>query len=291
MRHMETDLITKLAGVSRPWFWPVSAVPTYLGTVVAGGTWLPADTAAAALALLVISPLTWGAVLAQNDLHDLPSDSRNPRKATAPLVTGAISAERLARWYQLLALGALIAGVLIGGLYALGVATVLALGWAYSAPPLRLKTRPGADVAVNALVVGVLAPLGGWSISRSPDGFPWQMGLLGLLFTAALYLPSTVTDWAADRAAGDTTFAVRYGRRRTYRLGVALWAAALATSVLCATLDTFVPRTTRPYQLALVPVLLAAYAWLTRRPSIPRLACLAALFGVPTLGFLLAITG
>ena len=30
-----------LVAVSRPWFWPVSWVPAYLGTVLAGHAWLP----------------------------------------------------------------------------------------------------------------------------------------------------------------------------------------------------------------------------------------------------------
>src|SRR3954464_9383753 len=91
--------------VSRPWFWPVSWVPAYLGTVLAGHAWLPtrADAPRAVVALLVLGPLIWGAVLAQNDLHDLPSDRENPRKATAPLVTGLVSAGRLRVWYRVLA--------------------------------------------------------------------------------------------------------------------------------------------------------------------------------------------
>src|SRR5690242_473440 len=79
-----------LVAVSRPWFWPVSWVPAYMGTVLAGHAWFPAraDLPRAAVALLVLGPLIWGAVLAQNDLHDLPSDRANPRKATSPFVTG-----------------------------------------------------------------------------------------------------------------------------------------------------------------------------------------------------------
>ncbi|WP_203829115.1 UbiA family prenyltransferase [Actinoplanes palleronii] len=93
----------------------------------------------------------------------------------------------------------------------LGVAGVLVLGWAYSVPPLRLKTRPGWDVAVNALVVGLVSPAAGWAITRAPWEFPWQFGAIGVLFAAALYVPTTVTDLAADTSAGDTTFAVRFG--------------------------------------------------------------------------------
>jgi hypothetical protein len=73
----------------------------------------------------------------------------------------------------------------VGPLFVLGVAGVLLLGWAYSVPPLRLKTRAGWDVAVNAVVVGVVSPVAGWSITRDPWQFPWQFGLIGMLFAAA----------------------------------------------------------------------------------------------------------
>jgi 4-hydroxybenzoate polyprenyltransferase len=285
--------VAVLVSVSRPWFWPVSWVPAYLGTVLAGHAWLPAgaDAARAAVALLVLGPLIWGAVLAQNDLHDLPSDRDNPRKGTAPLVTGAISAGRLRVWYRGIAAAAVGAALFVGPLFVLGVAGVLLLGWAYSVPPLRLKTRPGWDVAVNALVVGVVSPAAGWSITRPPWEFPWQFGLIGLLFAAAVYVPTTVTDLAADSGAGDTTFAVRFGPRFAYRLGIALWASGLAVSLSCAWLDVVVPRSTLTPQLLMAPVLLGAYAVLTRRPTIPRLALLSVLFGVPTAGFALAYIG
>ena len=105
---------------------------------------------------------------------------------------------------------------------------------------------------------------------------------------AALYVPTTVTDRLADAGAGDTTFAVRFGARVAYRLGLALWSAALAVSLLCAALDVVVPRATLLPQVVMAPVLLAAYAVLTRRPSIPRLAAISVLFAIPTAGFVLA---
>jgi lycopene elongase/hydratase (dihydrobisanhydrobacterioruberin-forming) len=280
-----------LIAVSRPWFWPVSWVPAYLGTVLAGHTWLPAraDSFRAVVALLVLGPLIWGAVLAQNDRHDLASDRDNPRKATAPLVTGAVSAARLRSWYRGLALGALGAALLVGPLFVVGVAGVLLLGWAYSVPPLRLKTRPGWDVTVNALVVGLVSPVAGWSITRPPWEFPWQFGLIGVLFAAALYVPTTVTDRAADAGAGDTTFAVRFGADLAYRLGLALWGAALAVCLACAVFDVLVPRSTLLPQLMTAPLLLAAYAVLTRRPTIGKMAAVSIVFAIPTVGFILAV--
>lgn len=282
--------VAVILAVSRPWFWPVSWVPAYLGTVLAGHTWFPdsADVPRSLVALLVLGPLVWGAVLAQNDLHDLPSDRANPRKATAPLVTGAVSAARLRLWYRLIALAAVGAAFFVGPLFVLGVVGVLLLGRAYSVPPLRLKTRPGWDVAVNAVVVGLVSPAAGWSITREPWEFPWQIGLIGVLFAAALYVPTTVTDLAADTGAGDTTFAVRFGARLAYHLGLVLWGVGLGFSVLFAALDVVVPRATLVPQLVMVPVLFAAYAALTRRPTIPRMAVVSLLFGIPTVGFAMA---
>ncbi|MEU4621939.1 UbiA prenyltransferase family protein [Actinoplanes sp. NPDC023801] len=282
-----------LLAMSRPWFWPVSWVPAYLGTVLAGHSWLPdrADAPRAAVALLVLGPLIWAAVLAQNDLHDLRSDRDNPRKAAAPLVTGALSPARLRNWYRVAALACVGAAVYVGPLFVLGVAGVLALGWAYSVPPLRLKTRPGWDVAVNALVVGLVSPAAGWAITDPPWAFPWQFGLIGVLFAAALYVPTTVTDLAADSGAGDTTFAVRFGAPLAYRIGVGLWASALAVALLCAASDVVVPRSTLVPQLIAAPVLLAGYAMLTRHPSIPRMAAVSVLFAIPTAGFAYAYVG
>ena len=106
-----------------------------------------------------------------------------------------------------------------------------------------------------------------------------------MLFAAALYVPTTVTDRAADAGAGDTTFAVRFGAGAAYRLGVGLWVAALVVSLLGAAGHTLVPRSTLVPQVVMAPVLTGAYAALTRRPSIVRLAAVSLLFGIPTIGF------
>ena len=86
-----------LVAESRPWFWPVGWVPAYVGTVAAGGSWLPdrQGVLRALLALMILGPLVWGTVFVQNDLHDLPSDRANRRKATAPLVLGTLTARQL----------------------------------------------------------------------------------------------------------------------------------------------------------------------------------------------------
>lgn len=282
-----TTAVTVLRA-TRPWFWPLSWSGAYLGAVLATHSWLPftpAPTTSLAAAL-VLGPLVWGAVLTVNDLHDLPSDRRNPRKATAPLVTGALTAPDLIRWNRRCTLSALVLAAPVGPVFALGTAVVLLLGWMYSAPPLRLKARPGADVAINAAVVGVFGPAAGWCLFRPVTEYPPIMVLLGLLLGAALYLPTTVIDVAADLEAGDATSAVRWHPRACYRTGVALWTAAIALWLVCCHLNRLTPNQETPIQLVAAPILLATYAALAKTPSIARMAAVAAVFALPALDFL-----
>jgi chlorophyll synthase len=277
--------------LARPWFWPLGWGGAYLGSVLATGSWLPPAAAAPAsvAALLVLGPLVWTAVLAVNDRHDLPSDRRNPRKATAPLVTGALTPADLTRWYAGSAAAALAVAAVAGAVFVAGTALVLLLGHLYSAPPVRLKARPGADVAVNALVVGVLGPVAGWSLHRPVGEYPVVLAVLGLLLAAALYLPTTVLDADADRAAGDATSAVRWPASACYRAGLALWTAATVLWTFCLHAGVLVDRGSWTLQTVTAPVLVGAYAVCARRPTIARMAVVAAIFGLPAADFLFAV--
>jgi chlorophyll synthase len=274
--------------LTRPWFWPLSWGGAVVGAVLASHTWLPpVDAVPESLAVAtVLGPLVWGAVLTVNDLHDLPSDRQNPRKATAPLVTGALSAVDLARWHRRFALAAVAVALVVGPVFATGTAVVLLLGWLYSAPPIRLKARAGADVALNAVAVGVFGPLAGWCLYRPPAQYPIIMVILGLLLGGALYLPTTVIDVDADRIAGNRTAAVTWSPEVCYRIGVLLWTGAIALWLACCHLEILVPGQATPAQAAMAPVLLIVYCVLARTPSIARMAIVAATFGLSALAFL-----
>ncbi|WP_173063310.1 UbiA family prenyltransferase [Phytohabitans houttuyneae] len=282
-----------LLRLTRPWFWPLGWAGAYFGWVLAAAEWVPPlrDQPAAVAAVVVLGPLVWGAVLAMNDLYDLPNDRRSPRKSTAPLVTGVLTVTDLKRAYWWCSIAAIAISVAAGPWFVAGTVIVLVLGWLYSTPPVRLKARPGADVAVNTLVVGVFAPLGGWSLHRSVLDYPPILVLLGLLLGAALYVPTTVMDRDADLAAGDTTFAVRWTPRACYRLGLALWTAANVIWLACCHLDVLVTRDSWTLQTVAAPALVAVYAVATRKPSIPRMAVVSFAFAVPGTDFLLAVAG
>jgi 4-hydroxybenzoate polyprenyltransferase len=277
--------------LSRPWFWPLSWGGAYFGWALSTRSWWPSADAVpqAVAALLVLGPLVWTAVLSVNDLHDLATDRLNPRKATAPLVTGEVSTAEVVRWYRWSSVAAVLVATVAGRAFAVGTLLVLVLGHLYSAPPVRLKARPGADVAVNAVVVGVLAPLAGWSLHRPVTGYPPALVLLGLLLAAALYLPTTVLDRSADRAAGIGTAAVRWRPGSCYRAGLGLWTAATAIWLACCHLGVLVERDSWWLQTISAPILVVVYAISARRPTIARMAVVAAAFAVPGADFLRAV--
>ncbi|MDG4802314.1 UbiA family prenyltransferase [Micromonospora sp. WMMD980] len=289
--HRRADRAWALVRLTRPWFWPLGWAAAYAGSVLATRTWLPpVGTVPRSLAaLVVLGPLVWTAVLTVNDRHDLSSDRRHPRKAGTPLVTGVLTRADLARWHVgATVAAAALAMTAVGPVFALGTAVVLLLGWAYSAPPVRLKSRPGLDVAANALDVGVLAPLAGWSLHRPVTEYPALIAALGLLLVAALYLPTTVLDADADTAAGDTTAAVRWGPRRCRHAGLVLWTAATVVWLACCHLGVLMRRESWTVQDLWAPVLVVGYAVAVRRPTIARLAVLCLLFAVPAADFLTA---
>ncbi|SDU87099.1 UbiA family prenyltransferase [Jiangella alkaliphila] len=288
------QLAGDVLAIGRPWFWFVSLVPYYLGIVLATRQLVPpmADWPVLALGAVVIGPLMWISVLAVNDAHDLRGDRLNPRKAGSPLVGGRLTpvgAQVLALLAGVLAVAA---ALFVSPLFALGTAIVLLVGWAYSAPPLRLKARPGFDVAVNALAIGAAGQLAGWSLLRPLAEFPWPMAVLGTLVGAALYVPTTLADLEADRISGYTTVAVRLGPRRAYLLGLALWLAAGTLSLVMSAADVVIPRSMLPMEIVLVPSLVVAYRHLVRAErSFRGIVAVAVLFLVPSLTFVLTYTG
>jgi chlorophyll synthase len=285
--------ILDLCVIARPWFWPVSLLPYYVGFVLASHRLLP--TAAQLPPLLtgavVVEPLVWLAVLAVNDANDLPGDLRNPRKAGTPLTVGRLS-PRAVRRVALAAAGAAVpVSLSVGTAFTAGALLALTLGWLYSTPPVRLKSRPGADVAANALALGALGPLAGWTAVHALSGFPWAIALQGVLVGAALYVPTTLADHPADLASGYRTIAVRLGPRVAYRLGLAAWTGAAALSVALAATGTVIPRRMLPFEAVTVPGLILAYHLLLhRRQSIRRVAAVSVLFLVPSVAFALTYT-
>lgn len=276
--------------MARPRFWIASAVMMQLGFVLATHRILPRGLEILTMthAAVVAGPLLWLAVLSVNDAYDLDTDRINPRKARSPLVAGRVTASQALRISAAAGLMAVLAAIPLGGLFALGTAGLVLLGWAYSMPPIRLKARPGADLMVNA-VVGLLGPLGGWVVvTGTTAGFPWPIAAVGVMAAAALYVPTTLADRDADRDTGIRTIAVVLGRHATFELGFALWAGSAALTFWLAASDTVIDASLLPLHLVMTPVLLILYRVLLKdRPTFAAITVVASAYLVPCAAFVL----
>ena len=198
-------------------FMPVIVGPQYFGFVLYKRELLPDLEVLPALrwaaAFLSFGPLLWSATLLLNDVCDLEHDRVNPRKAGSPLVGGAVSEGAVLRAAIVMFVSALVLSALVSpGFFAMALSCAV-LAVLYSVRPFRLKERPGFDVFVNALGIGLLCPLAGWSIEAPIHTFPWPFLLPLITGFIGFYVPTTMMDASADRESGGTSFAVRFGFR------------------------------------------------------------------------------
>jgi chlorophyll synthase len=248
------------------------------------------------VAILVLGPVAWAAALSINDVHDLAGDRHNPRKKNTPLVDGALSPTFARRAAYGFGTAALMGAAVVSAGFVVVTAAFLVLAWAYSVPPVRLKSRAGADVLVNAVGVGALPLLAGWSVARPVASFPWVMLAQGVAVAIALYVPTTLVDHEADLAAGYDTLATRVGYRRAYQIGLVAWTCACANAVMLSALDLVIPRQMLLVLLCAAPVLVAAYHRLighARGPAqlVRGIIVISWMFLAPNVMFALMYTG
>ncbi len=114
--------------------------------------------------------------------------------------------------------------------------SMIALSWAYSAPPARLLSR-GLGELTTALVVTLLTPLLGYSIQSGRLGpLPLVACLPLCALQVAMLLTIELPDAAGDAATGKRTLVVRRGAQWGAHLSawlVALSFCALPLLVLC----------------------------------------------------------
>jgi len=211
--QMAKEKLLLLFRTSRPLFWPVLPLVFAAALRFSGASW---SWQAIMQALLLGFPyclLLYGI----NDIYDYASDLRNPRKR------GQLYGIVLAPVHHPLVkkAAALCAGMLLlssffpkSGSNLLAMGVLLISSYAYSAPPLRTKTRPILDSLSNA-VFYFLAPFAlGWSFSRPLLLLPPKIYLVALAM-AGYHALSTIGDYTVDRSVGDRTIAVAIGKRAT----------------------------------------------------------------------------
>jgi 4-hydroxybenzoate polyprenyltransferase len=242
-----------LVQVSRPILWPVLALVYYLGLNASR-----ASLSSAALVQMLLLTLPMNLIgCGLNDIYDYDSDRLSARRRR---IWGAVVAEsdrRLVWWACLVMVPLMLVGAIATGNVANIIATcgLIAVAWAYSVPPVRLKERPPLDSLSNGLGFFLLPFVMGYSLGADPLAMPLRYYLLALS-VCGIHALATAADFEADRAAGHRTFAVAFGRRAATGFAFFTFAAAiwfgdysgfapriyLATGAAATLSATFAPR-------------------------------------------------
>jgi len=186
-------------------------------------------------------------------------------------------------------IGLILTGLAGSGLLLIGLAGLL-IGWAYSAPPLRLSGRGLGELSVG-LGFGLVIPLGTAyvQIHQLDLSVLWAGLPFGFLIALVLYI-NQFPDLRADAASGKRNWVVRLGARNA-RLGYPLLVAGAYLSLLLAVLLGGLPVYAL-LGLAALPLHLRAWRMLWReagRPQALRPAIEATLNGTMLHGILVAI--
>jgi homogentisate phytyltransferase / homogentisate geranylgeranyltransferase len=166
-------------------------------------------------------------IVGVNQLEDVEIDRIN--KPFLPLASGAMTTAAARRAVVVCAIVPIVLALTQGGVETFAVLAGIAIGTAYSMPPLRLKRYPvlaGLSItAVRSVVVNVGVALhftqslgdGGWFVPQPV----WALTLFVLPFSFAIAILKDVPDADGDRRFRIATFTLRLGARRVFQIGVA----------------------------------------------------------------------
>ena len=252
---------------TRPPFLLASVSPCLIGIATAQGSGVPLRIGAALLTLLG-AVLVHAGVNVLNDYYDAlnGTDGLNTERlypftgGSRFIQNGVLTTADTARYGAWL----LAAGGAIGAALALHSRPLLwltgmfglLLGWAYSAPPLKLNSRGWGEPSV-AIGFGVLIPFGADYVQRGAfDWLPILAGVPYALLVASLLYINQFPDRRADDAAGKHHWVVRLGARRA-RWG---YAAAVATAYAILLVEIALGVLPQAAWIAVLPAVLSFIA-------------------------------
>ena len=171
-------------------------------------------------------------IVGVNQLEDVDIDRLN--KPWLPIAAGELSLEAGRRVVAAAALTPVAMAATQGVTELVAVTVALAVGWAYSCPPLRLKRFPALAAGSITFVRSVVVNLGVWlHVAGTPiDAGVWALTAVTVPFSFAIAVLKDVPDIEGDRRFGIATFSVRVGPRPVLAVGVgALTAAGVGMAV------------------------------------------------------------
>ena len=128
-----------------------------------------------------------------------------------PFVTGEISEKTALFIALILVIISLFFAWLVNYLFFTLFIIANIIGYIYSMPPTRFKTKPITDILCNALAAGT-ALIAGLSIGGTNMNLPFIIGCF--IVASVVYIPTVVTDYDFDKKAGLKTSAVFFGPKK-----------------------------------------------------------------------------
>ncbi len=162
--------------------------------------------------------------------------SKDMNLAKQPIVTGEISFKTAFFLSVIFFFASLLFAWLISPLFFILALLIDIIGYIYSMPPLRLKTKPVGDILCNAFAaVGIFTA----GLSFNEKNLDFLIILGSLILAATFYIPTVLTDYEFDKKAGLTTSAVYFGAKKILQImlilsfvNVILWLIILIISNL-----------------------------------------------------------
>jgi homogentisate phytyltransferase/homogentisate geranylgeranyltransferase len=162
-----------------------------------------------------------------NQLEDIEIDRIN--KPHLPIAAGDLSPATGRRIVAVAAAVPLLLAATQGAAELVAVALGLAVGTAYSVPPLRLKRFPALASLSITFVRSLVVNLGVWlhfshALGGGSEIHPavWALIAVTIPFSFAIAILKDVPDIEGDRRYAIATFSVRLGARPVFALGVAV---------------------------------------------------------------------
>src|SRR5919202_4303578 len=193
-------------------------------TDLAGG-----DLAAGWFHLLWTLVAAWSVnvfIVGINQLEDVEIDRIN--KPFLPIAAGDLSPAAARRIVAVSAIVPLVLAVTQGVAELVAVALGLAIGTAYSVPPLRLKRFPALASLSITFVRAAVVNLGVWLHFSHAFGAGsaihpavWALVAVTVPFSLAIAIVKDVPDVEGDRRYAIATFSVRLGARPVFATGLA----------------------------------------------------------------------
>ncbi|MBE9076734.1 homogentisate phytyltransferase [Romeria aff. gracilis LEGE 07310] len=219
--------------------------------------------------------LTWLACLAGNvfivglnQVEDVEIDRIN--KPHLPIASGEFSRPQAIRLVVLCGVAAMVLAVLSHSLYLMATIWVsLAIGSAYSVPPIRLKRFPFWASVCILTVRGAIVNLGIYLHAASQIGLKptvparvWALTLFILVFSFAIAIFKDIPDIEGDRRYNITTLTLQLGQVQVFNLARWVLTACYGGMMVAA---PFLPGVHQPLLLGTHAIALAGFWYRSRQ--------------------------